>query len=114
MKPSDSKNGLDGFTTDTVTWLFSNIGFTTDTDRFHHEHRQFHHRYRVLKFARFEVRQVEKFNVDLATTSLRKASGVRGLVLPLGRTHPSGKSRLDSERPSNAVLASSTSEPARE
>jgi len=26
------KNGRDGFTTDTVKWHFSNIGFTTNTD----------------------------------------------------------------------------------
>ena len=48
MKPSAPKIGLDGFTTDTVTWLFSNIGFTRETDQFHHEHRQSHQRYRFL------------------------------------------------------------------
>jgi hypothetical protein len=50
MKPSNLKNGLDGFTTDTVTLYFGNYGFTTDTDRFHYRHRQFHLRYRVLNF----------------------------------------------------------------
>jgi hypothetical protein len=50
MKPWFSKNGDDGFTTDTVTLHFGNIGFTTETDRFHQRYRQFHHRYRVLKF----------------------------------------------------------------
>ena len=51
MKPSFAKNGLDGFTTDTVTCLFSNIGFTTDTDRFHYGYRQSHQRYRVLNLS---------------------------------------------------------------
>jgi hypothetical protein len=50
MKPSDHQNGRDSFTTDTVTCLFSNIGFTTETDQFHYEHRQSHQRHRVLDF----------------------------------------------------------------
>lgn len=48
MKPSASKIGRDGFTTDTVTCLFSNTGFTRETDQSHHDHRQSHNRYRVL------------------------------------------------------------------
>jgi hypothetical protein len=51
MKPSSPKNRFDGFTTDTVTCLFCNSGFTSDTDQFHHRHQQFHHRNRVLNFA---------------------------------------------------------------
>ncbi len=39
MKPSSSKIGVDGFTTDTVTCPFSNTGFTTDTEWFHHRYR---------------------------------------------------------------------------
>lgn len=48
MKPSKPKNGRDGCTTGTVTLLFCHIGFTADTDRFHHRARQSHHRHRVL------------------------------------------------------------------
>jgi hypothetical protein len=51
MKPSSPKNRFDGFTTDTVTCLFCNSGFASDTDQFHHRHQQFHHRHRVLNLA---------------------------------------------------------------
>lgn len=50
MKPSASKNCLDGFTRGTVTCLLSNIGFTRGTDRFHQRDRQSHQRDRVLNF----------------------------------------------------------------
>jgi hypothetical protein len=55
MKPWIPLLEADGFTTDTVAWLLGNIGFTTDTDRFHHEYRQFHLRYRVLNFWRDDL-----------------------------------------------------------
>jgi hypothetical protein len=52
MKPSSLKNRVDGFTMDTVTYLFCNSVFITDTDQFHRRDRQFHWRYRVLNFGR--------------------------------------------------------------
>ena len=55
MKPWFSKNGVDGFTTDTVALHLGNIGFTTDTDRFHQRYRQFHQRNRVLNLERLDT-----------------------------------------------------------
>jgi hypothetical protein len=51
MKPSFPKTSINGFTSDTVTCLFSNSGFTTDTERFRDGYLQFHHRNRVLNLA---------------------------------------------------------------
>jgi len=56
MKPSFPKNRVDGFTMDTVTCLFCNSVFITDTDQFHQRDRQFHWRYRVLIFGRRHYR----------------------------------------------------------
>jgi hypothetical protein len=64
MKPSSPKNRVDGFTTSTVTCLFCNTVSTTDTDQFHHRHRQFHWRHRILNFCRRQGRRTKLMSDD--------------------------------------------------